>query len=86
VPAFLRAAGGRGERWGLVFCDPPYDLASRVSAELGRLLEPVLAEESRVVCESSVRQPLRLDLPIAVERSYGDTLVVIHFRPKQEPD
>jgi 16S rRNA (guanine966-N2)-methyltransferase len=82
VTAFLRAAGRRAERWSLVFCDPPYDRASSVASELAGLLEPVLGEGSRVVCESSARQPLRLDLPIAVERRYGDTLVVIHFGPQ----
>ena len=78
VPAFLRAAARRGERWSLILCDPPYRLAQRLAPDLGRLLEPVLAEGGRVVCESSKRHPLRLEMPVSVERNYGDTLVVIH--------
>jgi 16S rRNA (guanine(966)-N(2))-methyltransferase RsmD len=83
VPAYLRGAARRGERWSLVFCDPPYTLAPRVASELDGLLEPVLFERSRVVCESSSRHPLRLELPVAVERRYGNTLVVIHFRTEE---
>jgi 16S rRNA (guanine966-N2)-methyltransferase len=77
--AFLRGAARRGERWDLVFCDPPYRLAPRLGAELGRLLSPVLGPRARVACESSVRQPLQLPLPLLKERRYGDTLVTIHL-------
>jgi 16S rRNA (guanine966-N2)-methyltransferase len=78
VPAFLRFAARRGERWDLVFCDPPYRLAHRLSGELQELLPPVLAKGARVVCESSHRQPLELDLPLITERRYGDTLIAVH--------
>ncbi len=84
VSAFLRAAARRGERWTLVLCDPPYRLGPRLAPGLGALLEPVLAENARVVLESSVRQPLRLELPVAVERRYGDTLIVIHSRTQTD--
>jgi 16S rRNA G966 N2-methylase RsmD len=62
----------------LAFCDPPYRLAPRLAPELGSLLPPVLEAEARIVCESSHRQPLRLDLPIVTERRYGDTLIAIY--------
>ena len=78
VPAFLRAAARRGERWGLVFCDPPYRLAPRLARDLDGLVPPVLAEEALVVCESSHRQPLRLDLRVVTERRYGDTIVIVY--------
>jgi 16S rRNA (guanine966-N2)-methyltransferase len=78
VPVFLRAAARNEERWSLVFCDPPYRLAHRLAGQLDELLPSVLAEEARIVCESSVRQPLRLDLPLLKERQYGDTLIAIH--------
>jgi len=76
--SFLRGAAGKRDRWDLVFCDPPYELAGRASRELGILLPPVLANEARIVCESSHRQPLKLDLPLLTERRYGDTLVTVH--------
>jgi 16S rRNA (guanine966-N2)-methyltransferase len=78
VSTFLRAAARRGEHWDLVFCDPPYRLAHRLGPELGELLPPILSEEARVVCESSARQPLKLDLPLLTERRYGDTFITIY--------
>ena len=77
---FLRKAAARGDRWDLVFCDPPYRLAHRLAKDLGGALAPVLAPQARIVCESSARQPLRLDLPLLTERRYGDTLIAVHRR------
>lgn len=85
--SFLRGAARHGDRWDLAFCDPPYKLAGRLANELGGLLVPVLSSGARVLCESSYRHPLRLDLPelvVVVERRYGDTLIVIHS--KANPD
>jgi 16S rRNA (guanine966-N2)-methyltransferase len=62
----------------LVFCDPPYRLADRLEGELDSLIRKRLAPGGRVVAEGSARRPLRLDLPLLVERRYGDTLVRIH--------
>jgi 16S rRNA (guanine966-N2)-methyltransferase len=81
--SFLRGAARHGDRWDLAFCDPPYRLAARLAGELGALLAPVLNPGARVLCESSHRQPLRLELAqpvVAVERRYGDTLIVIHSK------
>ncbi len=78
--AFLRNAAPQGERWDLVFCDPPYRLAARLGEPLSRMLEPVLAPGARVVCESSHRQPLELDLPLEKERRYGDTRIAVYSR------
>jgi 16S rRNA (guanine966-N2)-methyltransferase len=77
---FLRNAARHDEQWGLVFCDPPYRLATRLGEPLSRMLAPVLAHGARVVCESSYRQPLELDLPLDRERRYGDTLIAIYSR------
>jgi hypothetical protein len=33
-----------------------------------------------VVCESSHRQPLELDLPLQKERRYGDTRIAVYGR------
>ena len=76
--AFLRNAARHGEQWDLVFCDPPYRLAARLGEPLSRMLEPVLAPGARVVCESSHRQPLDLDLPLEKERRYGDTRIAVY--------
>jgi 16S rRNA (guanine966-N2)-methyltransferase len=77
VPSFLRGAARHGELWDLVLCDPPYRLAHRLGPALGPLLTPVLGAEARIVCESSSKHPLRLDLPVIDERRYGDTTLVI---------
>ena len=76
--AFLGGAARHGEAWDLVLCDPPYRLADRLGPDLTSALVPVLAPEARIVCESSSRQPLRLELPLLSERRYGDTFVAVH--------
>lgn len=76
--AFLEGAAIRGAQYDLVFVDPPYRLASAVGPELSAALTPVLAPDARVVAESDRRAPLVLDLPLADERRYGDTLIRIH--------
>jgi 16S rRNA (guanine966-N2)-methyltransferase len=62
----------------LVFCDPPYDLAERLETELGPVVAPRLAEGGRLIVESAARRPLELDLPVDVERRYGDTSIRVH--------
>ena len=62
----------------LVFCDPPYDEASRVAAPLSEALPAMLEEDARIVTESDKRNPLILPLPLVVERTYGDTRIAIH--------
>jgi 16S rRNA (guanine966-N2)-methyltransferase len=76
--AALRAASGRGEAYDLVFLDPPYRLAAELGRELSEGLTTVLAPGARVVTESDRRAPLQLDLPLADERRYGDTVIRIH--------
>jgi len=78
--SFLRGAARHGDTWDLVLCDPPYRLAPRLGQALGPLLVPVLGTGARIVCESSVKHPLRLDLPVIDERRYGDTTLVLHAR------
>ena len=72
---YLRRENGE---FDLVFCDPPYKLADRLGPELTRLIPERLAERGRVIVESDSRQPLRLELPLQVERRYGDTLISVH--------
>jgi 16S rRNA (guanine966-N2)-methyltransferase len=73
---FLRRAGEGS--FDLVLCDPPYRLADRLAGELDPLIRRVLAKGGRVVVETSPDSPLALELPLLVERSYGDTLVRVH--------
>jgi 16S rRNA (guanine966-N2)-methyltransferase len=75
---FLRNAARHAQQWDLVLCDPPYRLAARLGEPLSRMLEPVLAPGARVVCESSHRQPLELDLPLEKERRYGDVRIAVY--------
>ena len=73
--AWLRTAPGA---FDLVFCDPPYDAASRLAPPLGELLPRVAGPQALIVTESSTRNPLALALPLVDERSYGDTRIAIH--------
>lgn len=64
--------------YDLVFLDPPYDLAARVSGPLSERLPAVLSPQARIVTESDKREPLSLALPLVTERTYGDTRIAIH--------
>jgi 16S rRNA (guanine966-N2)-methyltransferase len=79
----LRFLKRERSRFDLVFCDPPYDLAERLEADLGSLVAPRLAEDGRLIAESAARRPLELDLPLVTERRYGDTLIRLHSRPQR---
>ncbi len=78
VVPFLGAASARGRQYDLVLLDPPYRQAPRLGRELSEALGPVLSPAARVVTESDRRAPLELDLEMADERRYGDTLIRIH--------
>jgi 16S rRNA (guanine966-N2)-methyltransferase len=62
----------------LIFCDPPYRLADRLQAPLDKLVPARLLEGGVIVVESSTQGPLRLSLPVEVERRYGDTLIGVY--------
>ena len=74
---FLARADGA---FDLVFCDPPYDSASRLARPLAERLPALIAEDARIVTESDKRNPLELPFPLLVERDYGDTRIAIHGR------
>lgn len=74
--AFLRAY--QGPPFGLVLIDPPYSSGSRLAGGLGHRLPRVITENARIVTESDKRTPLRLELPLESERTYGDTRIAIH--------
>ena len=78
VLKWLRAAAGGEAAFDLVFCDPPYDAASRIAQQLVDLLPRVTGPQALIVTESSKRNPLVIDLPLSDERTYGDTRIAIH--------
>jgi 16S rRNA (guanine966-N2)-methyltransferase len=67
-----------GERYDLVFVDPPYDSAVRLGGPLSESLPALLGDQGRIVTESDKRSPLALELPLVLERTYGDTRVAVH--------
>ena len=70
-----------GEAFDLVLCDPPYGLAERLSSQLDPLIRRALAPGGHVMIETSPERPIELELPLARERRYGDTLVRVHAAP-----
>ena len=77
VLRFLTSESGA---FDLVFCDPPYDSASRLAGPLAERLPKLIATHGRIVTESDKRNPLELPFPLLTERSYGDTRIAIHGR------
>lgn len=73
---WLGSTDDRG--FDLIFCDPPYDSAAEIAQTLTELLPRVAAPQALIVTESSKRNPLTLALPLADERTYGDTRIAIH--------
>lgn len=80
VDAYLdRAPASTGEGgFDLVFCDPPYRLADRRGIELDKRLPAHLRDRARVICESSPKAPLALDLDLVRARRYGASLIRIY--------
>jgi len=69
------------DRFGLIFCDPPYKLADRLGPELAKHLPSRLAKYGRLVVESSAHAPLEVDLPKLEridERRIGEALIRIY--------
>jgi 16S rRNA (guanine966-N2)-methyltransferase len=79
--AALRSARERQETYDLVFIDPPYGQAHHWGPELSTVLPQLLAPAARIVVESDRRAPLELQLQVALQRRYGDTLITIHRHP-----
>jgi 16S rRNA (guanine(966)-N(2))-methyltransferase RsmD len=77
----LGEAARRGDQYDLAFLDPPYGLAGELGPRVSATLPAVLAPGARVVAESDRRHPLTLDLPLDLERRYGDTLIRLHSTP-----
>jgi 16S rRNA (guanine966-N2)-methyltransferase len=79
----VRKARERGEKYDLVFVDPPYNQSGALERELAEALPPLLAPRARVVVEGDARRDELPALPLEVQarRRYGDTSVTIHRQP-----
>jgi 16S rRNA (guanine966-N2)-methyltransferase len=73
----LKRLGAAGERFDLVFLDPPYDADAVLPALLALVESGVLGPEATVVVETAKRHPLEpVDgLVLRDQRTYGDTVV-----------
>jgi 16S rRNA (guanine(966)-N(2))-methyltransferase RsmD len=76
---FLRRAG---DRYDLVYLDPPYRLARRLASELEELVPARLADGGRAIVESAIADPIELGLPAVDRREYGATAIRIHGAPR----
>lgn len=74
----LRSMRQSGERYDLVFLDPPYSLASELSGRLAEMVPGVLAQGGLAIVETDRRAPISMPLLIDRQRRYGDTLITIH--------
>ena len=79
----MRAASSTARRRGASIsysATRPMDSPTAPRADLDPLMRRALAPGGRVVMESSPDRPLALELPLARERAYGDTLIRIYAR------
>ncbi|MGA1212858.1 MAG: RsmD family RNA methyltransferase, partial [Solirubrobacterales bacterium] len=82
VKEWLRSRAD-GERFDLVFLDPPYGIWPDLGPEIGPPLAGVIAPRGRVVIESGSGSPPRLPgFETVRERRYGRTVVTFHALPE----
>jgi 16S rRNA (guanine(966)-N(2))-methyltransferase RsmD len=81
----LRFLRQDGSGFDLIFCDPPYRLADRLERKLESLAAPRLSKDGRLIVESAARRPLRLELPVLAERTYGETAIGVYARADADP-
>ena len=68
----------RGDRFDLVFADPPYSEADSVFERLSAALEAILAPQAVVVCESGIDTEPVSGMRLLRERRHGDTLLRLY--------
>jgi 16S rRNA (guanine(966)-N(2))-methyltransferase RsmD len=79
--AILKQAAKKGERFDLIFVDPPYRMHRVIEPLLARWLPQVAAPGGTIVIESSSRQEVSLPMELETERVYGDTRIRIYRAP-----
>jgi 16S rRNA (guanine966-N2)-methyltransferase len=78
--AFLREERGRGARYDLVLCDPPYGSWGGLEPDLAELLPPVVALDGMLAVETESRVEPQLPLDLLTTRRYGSARITL-FRP-----
>jgi 16S rRNA G966 N2-methylase RsmD len=73
----LKQAAKKGERYDLIFVDPPYRMHRVIEPELGRWLPKVIAAGGRIIVESDSREEVSLPFELITDKVYGDTRVRI---------
>lgn len=81
--AILRYAAKKGERFDLIFIDPPYKMLRVILAELAEWLPEIAAPGALLVVESDIRDTVSLPFEAVTGKSYGDTRVSI-FRAAEK--
>ncbi|RJQ46407.1 MAG: 16S rRNA (guanine(966)-N(2))-methyltransferase RsmD [Gaiellales bacterium] len=75
--AILGNAAKKGDRFDLIFIDPPYKMLRVVLPELERLLPGVMAPGAVLVVESDARETVSLPFEPVAGKTYGDTSIRI---------
>lgn len=74
----LRRLLARGDRFDLLFLDPPYTMLEEVEEAVATVLPQLLESEGLVVVEGPRAARPRLGLPAVFRREYGNTLITIY--------
>jgi 16S rRNA (guanine966-N2)-methyltransferase len=75
----LASARAAGETYDLVLLDPPYAMLQALQEPLEDHLPGLLAAGGRVVVERAAGEaPLRLPIPVSVERRVGSTALTVY--------
>lgn len=83
--SILKNAAKKGERFDLIFIDPPYKMLRVVLPELGQWLPAVSAPGAMLVLESDARESASLPFEAVSEKRYGDTRITIYRLPEADP-
>jgi 16S rRNA (guanine966-N2)-methyltransferase len=75
--AFLREEGGRGTRYDVVFCDPPYGDWEKLETDLVDLLPRVLADDGVLVVETGAHTEPQVPLDLVTTRRYGSARITL---------
>ncbi len=74
----LRTLALKGERFDLLFVDPPYKMLAQVEEAAAIVLPQMLESGGLVVVEGPSTAESKLALPVVFRRRYGTTLITIY--------